>query len=850
MFTTIKNRVLLTLISLSLGALLLMSAVCLYGVFNMRAWINRGVDDLGAQVASQSAEELGGIIEHELQTVAEDKAALISEKLAAIEGQTRYAASAAEYIFAHPDEFKPRRIDYLRAGQENVPLPHLRTAPGVELSSVQDEVYLAANIQDALRGILVTDIGVNANYIGVDPGYFISVDKNAAGPENRNYDPTTRPWYIGAKEKNGLYWSDVFLDSSGRGLSLSCSMPFYITEGGVTRLKGVAACGAVLDNIRAVIDQTNIGGTGYAILLNDEGEIMMSPRLTKYETDEQGNLLLEKYGNEEGAAELVERMTGGQTGVRRANLDGEDVYVGYAPLDVNNWAVGVVVAQKDAMAPVEDMRRQISALHDSTEQAMNENITLTSFLLLTVSLLAVLAAVTLSLRFARQITGPIVSLNQGVREVSAGNLDAVIAVGSNDEIGQLAQAFNAMTQRLQEHIRNLSEAMAEKERIAAELNIATKIQASMLPPMPPFPDRNEFDMYALMHPAREVGGDFYDFFLLDETHLGVIVADVSGKSMPAALFMVVAKTLLRNQMQLRQDLEQVFYTVNNQLAERNEETMFVTAFAGVLETDTGLFTYINAGHNPPALRRSGNGFAWLEVKPGFVLGGLENVKYTAMSTRLLPGDMIFLYTDGVSEANDAAGELFSEKRILEDLNVLVPDSALSADCVEKMRESVSLFTRGAEQADDITMLVLLYKGAVAGKRLTVAADTRNLSEVAAFLAACMEEAGFPEAETAAPQVALEEVFVNIARYAYPQGGGSATVTCSCKASRVVITVEDSGTPYNPLARPSPDTGLPAEKREIGGLGIYMVRTLMDYVRYDEKHGKNVVTMVKNAARPG
>ncbi|MDR0433937.1 MAG: SpoIIE family protein phosphatase [Gracilibacteraceae bacterium] len=862
MFTTIKNRVLFTLISLSLGALLLVSAVCLYGVFNMRAWINQGVNELGAGVESQSADELGGAIEHELRTAITDKAALISEKLAAIELQTLRAASAAEYIFAHPDEFKPRPIDYLRPGQENTAIPHIRTAPGADPAALRAEIYLAANVQDALRGILAADIGLNASYIGVESGYFISVDKNAAGPENDNYDPTTRPWYAGAKEKNGIFWSDVFLDSSGRGLSLSCSMPFYTEENGVRTLKGVAGSGAELNNISAIIDETNIDGAGYAFLLNHRGEIIMSPKLTEYETDAQGNLVLEKYGDNDGdgdngdggggspAQSLTAKMTSGQTGVGSMRLNGEDVYVGYAPLSVNNWSVGIVVAQSDVLAPVEDMRRRLNALYASTELAMNENITFTSVSLLAVSLLAVLAAVGLSLRFAGRITGPIVKLNRGVQEVSEGNLDAVIAVEGKDEIGQLARAFNAMTQRLKEHIRNLSAATAEKERIAAELNIAAKIQSGMLPVMPPFPDRTDFDLYALMHPAKEVGGDFYDFFLADETHLGVVVADVAGKSVPAAMFMIVAKTLLRNQMRLEADLEKAFFAVNNQLADRNEEAMFVTAFAGLLDTDTGWFTYVNAGHVPPALRRGSQPFVRLQTEPGFVLGGLENIAYTAARVRLQPGDLIFMYTDGVSEASNRAGDLFSEQRVLADLNACVPPGAGATSCVEKIRAALTDFTEGAEQTDDVTMLVLRYLGGPAAQKLTVAADAARLPEVAAFLSDRMTAAGFPAPEAEYLQLAVEEIFVNITRYAYPEGGGSVELTCVCAADRVAVTVEDGGLPYNPLARPDPDVNLPAEKRGIGGLGVYMAKTLLDDIHYATKDGKNVLTLGKNAGGTG
>ncbi|MDR2089204.1 MAG: SpoIIE family protein phosphatase [Clostridiales Family XIII bacterium] len=847
MFSTIKIRVLFTLISLSLGALILLSTASMYGVLNMRAGIILSIDELSSDVTSQRADALIAIMEYELLTTASDKASAIDEKFAAIERQTTKVAQAATRIYTDPDKYAPRAIDYLRAGQENTPVPHIRTAPGVAFDDIRREAFLAANVEDVLYGILAADIGVNANYIGAESGFFITVDKNAAGPENTHYDPTSRTWYIGAKEKGDVYWSDVFLDSSGRGLSLSCSMPFFDKRSG--ELKGVAGCGAMLDSISAIIKATNVDKEGYAFLLNDKGEVLISPKLPDYTTDGGGDFspqsLLES--DEASTRDLAKRMTQGENGVKQLRLNGEDVYVGYAPLARNNWSVGVVVAEDDVLAPVNEMRAQILALRDTSEQNMREDTMFLVILLLVCSLLAIAAAIALSLRFANRLTDPIISLNRGVQEVSEGNLNAEIAVKSDDEIGQLATAFNAMTLRLRDYIKHLSEVTAERERMAAEMNVAQKIQTSMLPSVfPPFPDRREFDLYAEMIPAKEVGGDFYDFFLIDENRLGVLIADVSGKSVPAALFMVIAKTLLRNHLRQGQSPEEVFFVVNNQLAENNETAMFVTSFMGVLEIDTGVFTYVNAGHVPPALRRDERGFEWLDIEPGFILGGLENIRFEAMRTRFFPGDMLFLYTDGVSEADNTAGELFGEDRVTDALNAAASAAASASGCVSTMRENVRRFANGADQSDDITMHALLYNGVSDAEALTLAADVCALNTLVAFLDACLDKSGFRREEKCSVQLALEEVFVNVARYAYPAGDGEVRITCACGAGRIVITTEDGGRPYNPLLRDDPDISLSAEEREIGGLGVYMTKGIMDAVHYDFRDGRNVLTMVKNS----
>jgi len=249
---------------------------------------------------------------------------------------------------------------------------------------------------------------------------------------------------------------------------------------------------------------------------------------------------------------------------------------------------------------------------------------------------------------------------------------------------------------------------AKKERIDAELNVATHIQTSMLPhTFPAFPHRAEFDIYATMLPAKEVGGDFYDFFLLDDNTLAVVIADVSGKGVPAALFMVIAKTLIKSNALYGKNPKDVFEAVNNILCENNEENMFVTAFLGYLDIPSGKFTFANAGHNPPLLR-SGKQFDWLKTKPGFILACMENMLYKQYEVFLQPDDELFLYTDGVTEAMNNERELFSDPRLLETANNYL-DLPLK-EFTEKLKGEIYKFADGAEQSDDITTLALRYKG--------------------------------------------------------------------------------------------------------------------------------------------
>lgn len=283
-----------------------------------------------------------------------------------------------------------------------------------------------------------------------------------------------------------------------------------------------------------------------------------------------------------------------------------------------------------------------------------------------------------------------------------------IEISTGDEIEELGGAVNVMIEKLEEYIENLTAVMSEKERIGAELGVATHIQSSMLPCIfPAFPDRNEIDIYATMTPAKEVGGDFYDFFMVDDRHLAIIMADVSGKGVPAALFMVIGKTLIKDHTVPGRNLGEVFTEVNNILCESNDNGMFITAFEGVLDLVTGEFRYVNAGHERPFIYRKGKGYEEYKTRVGFVLAGMENIKYKEQVIQLEVGDKIFQYTDGVTEATDKDNQLYGMDRLNSVLN-LKCTACSPEETLKLVKEDIDAFVGGADQFDDITMLCLEY----------------------------------------------------------------------------------------------------------------------------------------------
>lgn len=384
--------------------------------------------------------------------------------------------------------------------------------------------------------------------------------------------------------------------------------------------------------------------------------------------------------------------------------------------------------------------------------------------------------------------------------------------------------------------------IVEKSRMQSELEVATVIQHSLLPAInEDYPGCKGLDVSAFMEAAKEVGGDFYDAFYVNGNHIAFVIGDVSGKGVPAALFMATAKITLQNCIRDIPSLSEAVMAANNSLCAKNEADMFVTLWVGILDLTNNQLTFVSAGHNPPVIVRD-NKSDYLKVKNGFVLAGMEGAVYKENTCQLQKGDIICLYTDGVTEATDSDNALFGEQRLLEcfeNSQDLTAEELLSG-----VKESVGKFVGEAPQFDDLTMICFKLTGEEEVKTLSIDATTENLSAVNEFIDGFLEEHDCPMKAQLQIDLSVEEIYVNIANYAYGEGTGKAEVSIKDNNGEIAITFKDSGVPYNPLEKEDPDITLSADEREVGGLGIFLTKKNMDDVSYEYKDCCNILTMKK------
>ncbi len=508
------------------------------------------------------------------------------------------------------------------------------------------------------------------------------------GSETYNYFDWD--WYQIPKELERPVWSEPYYDEGGGNIIMSTySVPFYRRESGERLLHGILTSDISLHWLQELVSSIEIFESGYGFLISRNGTIVTHP---------QENLIM----NESIFSMAEELDYPGLRDIGRAMIHGESGFVRltgivfhdrgwlyYAPVTVSGWSLGIVIPEDELYADLRDLSTDLLFIG-------------------TIGLLALLVVIVL---ISRGITRPLSRLAAVTQDIGSGNFNVELPPArSGDEIGKLSGSFGSMQAQLKEYIANLKETTAAKERIESELDIAREIQMSMIPKtFPAFPNKGQIDLYASIEPAKAVGGDFYDFFFLDDTHLCFAIGDVSGKGVPAALFMAVTRTLLRSKVQQSGlTVEQIVASMNKDLVSDNEKNLYVTFFLCILDITSGELEYCNAGHNYPYYHRKSGGMEQLAKTHTVPLGTFDVEPDGADKVILEPGEEVILYTDGLNEAMNADDELYEDVLLDDCLAKLNTESA--EQTVLTILKDVEDFTRGAEQSDDLTIAALRYLG--------------------------------------------------------------------------------------------------------------------------------------------
>lgn len=408
-----------------------------------------------------------------------------------------------------------------------------------------------------------------------------------------------------------------------------------------------------------------------------------------------------------------------------------------------------------------------------------------------------------------------------------------------------------LQRELHESTETLHRTNVEKARMEQELNVAKDIQWSMLPvQFPAFPHRKDIDIYAHLIPAKEVGGDFYDFYFLDEHHLCFTVGDVSGKGVPAALMMAVCKTLIKSRASSDKSTASILTFVNNEMAKDNKNFMFVTIFLAILHTATGELIYTNAGHNPTYIRRKNGELLKLTDLHGPVIAAMEGMTYGESKLHINTGDWVFAYTDGIPESHDKNGKQFTDARLRQWLQDVTFEG--TEQIVKGIVAQVQAFETGTTQFDDITALCLEYKGDNTQEQSMTVSKLAIRNQMEEVQTAIIALETFGEAnEISMPvimkvSVVVDELLSNIVKYGFTDDKEHLIeVAMELQGGKLMLTFSDDGIPFNPFQKTPPDLTKPIEERELGGLGIHLVRELMDGFSYNREANRNVVAVVKN-----
>ena len=664
-------------------------------------------------ISATSTETMNAVISGSMGQSAQMQAYIANDLFNDLAGTVNMLGNYAGNIFRAPEAYAIRPYappDPALEGQITV---QLLTEAGLDTdeTALAQRLGLIANMSDMMKALYANGI-VSSCYIALPEGAMLLADDHSAAKfaEDGTLTPIPireRDWYKGAVKTGKLYYTDVVQDVFTGQIGIMCALPVY--QG--NRLAAVVGADLFLDKMAAFVASSDNNGA-FSFIVNQYGHVVFSPR-TEGALRVRPPMEAEDLRNssEESLSAFIASAQTGVTGVTEVSVDGQDYYMVGAPIESVGWTVVCAVSQKAALQPTEMLEAQYDGILSDAMAAFEGGIGNARRTILVLLAVILVLGITGALVLSKRIVRPLGVMTERIQSLGGRDLQFFMedTYRTGDEIEALAEAFATLSARTLQYVDQVKRVTAEKERIGAELSMATDIQASQLPRLfPAFPNRPEFDVYATMTPAKEVGGDFYDFFLVDDDHIGLAMADVSGKGVPAALFMMIARVLIKSHLQNGETPGEALENVNDQLCEGNETELFVTVWLAVLEISTGKGIAANAGHEHPALRRANGEYELVVYRHSPAVATLEGIPYKEHTFRMYPGDSLFLYTDGVAEATSAEKELFGTERMLQALN-RDPD-ATPEDTLNHVMDGINAFVAGAEQFDDITMMCLKYIG--------------------------------------------------------------------------------------------------------------------------------------------
>ncbi len=751
-----------------------------------------------------------------------------------------------------------------RLEMANQRISKLLTAVEVAVQNTSTEVVNKLETPDKMyevvRNMLEKNPSIVGSTVAFEPYYYPEkgrqfspyayqkVDSTIATKQlgTEEYDYHYMDWYLIPKLLNKAYWSEPYYDSGGGEQTMTTySLPLYDKEG---KMYAIITADVSLNWLTELVTKNDMELNNPLLPVEEETQqIVINDNFFKthiysFIIGRGGTYithpLTERILNEtyftfcDMTKESEDLQTGynmvdGKSGMSSFVRDNTDYTICYAPIERTGWSMATVMPSNAVLAQA---RKTVALI----------------VLMMLSGLIALYFVTSITMK---RITRPLVRFARSAEEISKGNLDATLPeTHSNDEMKHLHDSFQTMQTSLKNQMAELRKTTALKTAIESELRVASDIQMSMLPKIfPAYPDRDDIDIYGQLTPAKAVGGDLFDFFIRDEK-LFFCIGDVSGKGVPAALVMAVTRAQFRTVSTHESQPNRIVQRLNETMCEGNDSGMFVTFFVGILDLPTGRLRYCNAGHDAPVIIGNGH-YDMLACESNIPIGVVDDWKYLAQETTIPPYTTIFLYTDGLTEAENALHEMFTEERILKQAETAAVNNVKPKELVTLMTEAVKVFVNGADQSDDLTMLALQYKREKLvdryHDRITLDNDIEQIPQLTNFVIKTCTQLGFDEETAKSMNLAIEEAVVNVMIYAYPKGTkGTVNIEVISNDERVKFIISDSGVPFDPTVVAEADTTLSAEEHSIGGLGIYLMRHLMDSVNYERIGGFNVLTLRK------